>query len=150
MRISDWSSDVCSSDLGCHTGEHKAMSMAHANAPAAMLLAARHPPGTGEKILAGFAKTFNKPQGRCVECHTEHEGAGPMVATPQKFSADCHDGKQGRLKFEGHPTTLADAGDFGTCHPEFSTTLRPAAGGTRCRPTPSIGCADYQDPQLSP
>src|SRR3546814_18228859 len=59
--------------VGCHTGEHKAMSMAHANAPAAMLLAARHPPGTGEKILAGFAKTFNKPQGRCVECHTEQD-----------------------------------------------------------------------------
>src|SRR3546814_11338767 len=89
-----------------------------------MLLAARHPPGTGEKILAGFAKTFNKPQGRCVECHTEHEGAGPMAATPQKFCADCHDGMQGRLKAARHPTTLADAADFGTSHPEFRPLVR--------------------------
>src|SRR3546814_15578714 len=100
MRISDWSSDVCSSDLdcqachvepfvavtdkacvGCHTGEHKAMSQAHAGASTAMLLAARAPPGAGGKLLAGFAKAFNKPEGRCVGCHTEHEGAGPMPAT---------------------------------------------------------------------
>src|SRR3546814_16508507 len=107
MRISDWSSDVCSSDLwawhsyrgvderpqgfhadqawlsgplssahanltkdcqschvepfvavtdtacvGCHNGEHKAMSQAHANAPTAMLLAARAPPGLDGTVLA--------------------------------------------------------------------------------------------------
>src|SRR3546814_11186754 len=113
MRISDWSSDVCSSDLGCHTGEHKAMSMAHANAPAAMLLAARHPPGTGEKILAGFAKTFNKPQGRCVECHTAHEGAGPLPATPQKLCAVTHDGLPRRLKTAGQPNQHAHARELG-------------------------------------
>ncbi len=62
--------------VGCHTGEHEAMSMAHAGAPTAMLLAARHPPGGGEKILASFAGMFNRPAGRCVDCHTEHEGAG--------------------------------------------------------------------------
>src|SRR3546814_8862710 len=133
MRISDWSSDVCSSDLwawhsyrgvderpqgfhadqawlsgplssahanltkdcqschvepfvavtdtacvGCHTGEHKAMSQAHANAPTAMLLAARAPPGRGGTVLAGFADAFNKPAGRCVDCHTEPEGHGPL------------------------------------------------------------------------
>ena len=114
--------------VGCHTGEHKAMSAAHANAPAAMLLAARQPPGAGEKILAGFAKAFNKPQGRCVDCHTEHEGAGPMPATPQAFCADCHDGMQGRLKVAGHPTALADAADFGTAHPEFRPLVRAAPG----------------------
>src|SRR3546814_7326444 len=96
MRISDWSSDVCSSDLG-----------------------------------------------RCVECHTEHEGAGPMVATPQKFCADCHDGMQGRLKVAGHPTTLADAGDFGTSHPEFRPLVRPAAGGKLVRTTLAKGIVDY-------
>lgn len=119
--------------VGCHTGEHKAMSMAHAGAPAAMLLAARHPPGTGEKILAGFAKTFNKPQGRCVECHTEHEGAGPMPATQQKFCADCHNGMSARLKTAGHPTMLADAADFGTGHPEFRPLVRPAPGAKPVR-----------------
>ena len=29
--------------------------------------------------------------GRCVECHTEHEGAGDMAPTAQKFCTDCHD-----------------------------------------------------------
>ncbi|PKP97364.1 MAG: cytochrome C [Alphaproteobacteria bacterium HGW-Alphaproteobacteria-13] len=114
--------------VGCHTGEHKAMSMAHAGAPAAMLLAARHPPGAGEKILARFATAFNKPQGRCVDCHTEHEGAGAMPATPQAFCADCHDGMQARLKAAGHSTALADAADFGTAHPDFRPLVRAAPG----------------------
>ena len=129
--------------VGCHTGEHKAMSMAHANAPTAMLLAARHPPGVGERILDGFAKTFNKPQGRCVDCHTEHEGAGPMPATPQKFCADCHDGMSARLKTAGHPTMLADAADFGTSHPEFRPLVRPAPGGKLVRTTLAKGIVDY-------
>lgn len=129
--------------VNCHTGEHKAMSMAHANAPAAMLLAARHPPGIGEKVLAGFARTFNKPQGRCVDCHTEHEGAGPMAATPQKFCADCHDGMQGRLKAAGHPTMLADASDFGTGHPEFRPLVRAAPGAKPMRAAPGKGTVDY-------
>lgn len=119
--------------VGCHTGEHKAMSIAHAGASAAMLLAARQPPGTGEKILTGFAKAFNKPQGRCVDCHTEHEGAGPMPATPQAFCADCHDGMQARLKAAGHPTALADAADFGIAHPEFRPFVRAAPGAKPLR-----------------
>lgn len=122
--------------IGCHTGEHKAMSMAHANAPTAMLLAARHPPGVGERILAGFAKTFNRPQGRCVECHTEHEGAGPMRATPQKFCADCHDGMKARLVGAGFKPTVADAADFGTLHPEFRPLVRPGPGGKLVRAMP--------------
>lgn len=129
--------------VGCHTGEHKAMSMAHANAPTAMLLAARHPPGVGERILDGFAKTFNKLQGRCVECHTEHEGSGPMTATPQKFCADCHDGMSARLKTAGHPTTLADAADFGTSHPEFRPLVRLTPGAKPVRAAAGKGTVDY-------
>lgn len=130
--------------VGCHTGEHKAMSMAHANAPTAMLLAARHPPGVGERILAGFAKTFNKPQGRCVACHTEHEGAGPMLATPQKFCADCHDGMSARLLKAGFKPTVADAADFGTSHPEFRPLVRAAPGAKPIRAMPGKGAlADF-------
>ncbi|MBY4637996.1 cytochrome c3 family protein [Sphingopyxis sp. XHP0097] len=129
--------------VNCHTGEHKAMSMAHAGAPTAMLLAARHPPGLGEKVLAGFAEAFNKPAGRCVDCHTEHEGAGPMAATPQKFCADCHDGMAGRLKSAGHPTMLADAADFGTSHPELRPLVRPAAGAKPVRAMPGKPWRDY-------
>src|SRR3546814_7839999 len=91
MRISDWSSDVCSSDL-----------------------------------LAGFADAFNKPAGRCVDCHTEHEGAGPMPATPQRFCADCPDGMADRLESAGLKATVADAADVGTGHPEFRPLVRAA------------------------
>jgi len=119
--------------VGCHTGEHKAMSTAHANAPTAMLLAARAPPGGFDKFLAGVGQAFNRPQGRCVECHTEHEGAGPMAATPQKFCADCHEGMNGRLKVAGHPTELADAGDFGTSHPDFRPLVHAAPGAKPVR-----------------
>ncbi|HZG32014.1 MAG TPA: cytochrome c3 family protein [Sphingopyxis sp.] len=129
--------------VGCHTGEHKAMSAAHANAPTAMLLAARAPKGGFDKLLANVGETFNRPQGRCVECHTEHEGAGPMAATPQKFCADCHDGMAGRLKAAGHPTALADASDFGTGHPEFRPLVRAAPGAKPARTPMTKGLVDY-------
>jgi len=119
--------------VGCHTGEHKAMSQAHANAPSGMLLAARAPPGIGGRVLAGFAQAFNKPPGRCVDCHSEHEGAGPMPATPQKFCADCHDGMAARLKAAGFEATVADAADFGTGHPEFRPLVRTAPGAKPAR-----------------
>ncbi|MET0179048.1 MAG: cytochrome c3 family protein, partial [Novosphingobium sp.] len=73
--------------------------------------------------LAGFqravATTFNKPAGRCVECHTEHEGAGAMAATEQRFCTECHDGLKSRLP----DTKIPDAGDFGTAHPQFKPTV---------------------------
>ena len=129
--------------VNCHTGEHKAMSMAHAGAPTAMLLAARAPDGGFDKFLANVGEAFNRPQGRCVDCHTEHEGAGPMAATPQKFCADCHDGMQGRLKSAGHPTLLGDAADFGTGHPEFRPLVRAAPGAKLARAAPGKGTVDY-------
>lgn len=119
--------------VNCHTGEHKDMSKSHANAPTAMLLAARAPAGLGDKVLATFADAFNKPQGRCVACHTEHEGAGPMQPTAQAFCADCHEGMSARLKKAGHPTLLADASDFGTSHPELRPIVRAAPGAKPMR-----------------
>jgi predicted CXXCH cytochrome family protein len=69
--------------------------------------------------FAGFqravAHAFNKPSGRCVECHTEHTGAGAMQPTRQQFCADCHDGMKSRLP----NARVANAADFGTGHPEF-------------------------------
>jgi len=114
--------------VNCHTGEHKKMSAAHANASTATLIAARAPPGTGERALAGFAAAFNRPEARCVECHTEHEGAGRMAPTPQQFCADCHDGMAGRIK-----TNLGDAADFGVDHPQFRPLVRPAPGAKLVR-----------------
>ncbi|PAL21440.1 cytochrome c3 family protein [Sphingopyxis sp. GW247-27LB] len=129
--------------VGCHTGEHKAMSASHAGAPTAMLLAARAPPGMGEKVLAGFANAFNKPQGRCVGCHTEHEGAGPMPATPQAFCADCHAGMAARLTAAGFKASVADAGDFGTSHPGFRPLVRAAPGARPMRAIPGKPLLDH-------
>jgi predicted CXXCH cytochrome family protein len=114
--------------VSCHTGEHKKMSAAHAGASTATLIAARAPPGMGDRVLARFSDAFNRPQGRCVECHTEHEGAGRMAATPQQFCADCHDGMAGRIK-----TKLEDAADFGIDHPQFRPLARPAPGAKLVR-----------------
>jgi Cytochrome c3 len=72
--------------------------------------------------LRGFQQsirdTFGQTSGRCVECHTEHEGAQRMVPTPQQFCADCHNDLRSRLP----NTQLGNAGDFERLHPEF----RPA------------------------
>jgi Cytochrome c3/Cytochrome c7 and related cytochrome c len=114
--------------VSCHTGEHKTMSAAHAKASTATLLAARAPLSGGEKLLASVAEGFNRPQGRCVDCHTEHEGGGEMAPTPQQFCADCHDGMQGRIK-----TDLGDAADFGRNHPQFRPLVRPAVGAKLVR-----------------
>ena len=131
--------------VGCHTGEHKAMSQAHAGASTAMLLAARAPPGAGGKVLAGFAHAFNKPQGRCVGCHTEHEGAGPMPATPQAFCTDCHEGMAARLTSAGFKAGIADADDFGTSHPDFRPLVRAAPGAQPLRATLGKGAVSDFD-----
>lgn len=114
--------------VSCHTGEHERMSAAHANASTATLLAARGALGSGRQFLANVGEAFNRPQGRCVECHTEHEGAGRMTPTPQQFCADCHDDMAGRIK-----TNLGDAADFGIDHPQFRPLVRPAPGAKLVR-----------------
>lgn len=129
--------------VGCHTGEHKAMSASHAGAPTAMLLAARAPPGLGGKLLEGFANAFNKPQGRCVGCHTEHEGAGPMAATPQAFCADCHTGMAARLAQRGFKAGVADASDFGTDHPDFRPVVRATPGASPVRAAAGTRVLDH-------
>jgi predicted CXXCH cytochrome family protein len=91
---------------------------AHDHANPARLLTARGDPEGLAKVGAFFAASFNKPRGRCVECHTEHEGAGAMQPTSQKFCAECHDGLDSRLT----DTKLENAADFGKAHPQF----RPA------------------------
>jgi predicted CXXCH cytochrome family protein len=69
--------------------------------------------------LRGFQQsirdTFGQTSGRCVECHTEHEGPQRMVPTPQQFCADCHTDLRARLP----QTRLANASDFERQHPEF-------------------------------
>jgi hypothetical protein len=60
------------------------------------------------------------PAGRCVECHTEHQGATVMPVTDEHSCTNCHKGMSSRLA----DTKLADASDFGTDHPQFMPTVR--------------------------
>ena len=108
---------------------------AYAHAPADRLAAARgRHVGLLGNVEMFFRRTFNKPLGRCVDCHTEHEGAGPMPATQQAFCADCHNGLQDRLRTRGFQSAVGSASDFGLEHPQF----RPAvlAGFDSARPVP--------------
>jgi hypothetical protein len=104
-------------DSACQTC-HKSV---HDHAPAARIARARAEPGIGGKLLNLVALTFGKPpEGACVDCHREHEGAGPMQPTPQAFCTDCHGSLKDRLK----DTKLANAGDFGTAHPQFTALVQ--------------------------
>lgn len=102
----------------CHTDVHD-------HAPAARVAMARAEPGLGGKFLGLVATSFGKPpEGACVDCHREHEGAGPMQPTPQAFCTDCHGTLHDRLK----DTKLGDAADFGTSHPQFMPLVQTMPG----------------------
>ncbi|MBH1998926.1 MAG: cytochrome c3 family protein [Sphingomonadaceae bacterium] len=108
-------------DSACQTC-HKDV---HDHAPATRIAMARAEPGFGGKLLGLVAATFGKPpEGACVDCHREHEGAGPMQPTPQAFCTDCHGTLRDRLK----DTKLGNAADFGTDHPQFMPLIQTIAG----------------------
>ena len=93
----------------CHTGVHD-------HADPKRQVTAMAPAGFGKAVGNIFKVAFGKPTGqRCVDCHTEHEGAGPMPATAQAFCTDCHATMKARLP----DTKIANAGDFGLDHPAF-------------------------------
>lgn len=113
--------------LTCHTDD------AHVHVKdGARLLAARGQPTGFAGLQRAVADAFNRPAGRCVDCHTEHEGAGAMPATQQQFCTDCHDGMKNRLP----DTKIADAADFGTAHPQFRPMViaDPAGAGNGGKP----------------
>lgn len=99
---------------------------AHDHAPRDRQLTARGEPGWWRGMLNRVSTNFGRPQGRCVECHTEHEGAGRMQPTAQRFCTDCHNGMSSRLT----DTRIGDAGDFGTSHPQFRPTVQIQPGET--------------------
>lgn len=100
---------------------------AHDHADPRRLAVASAPQGLGGQMKLMVASAFNKPPGRCVDCHTEHEGAGWMQPTAQQFCADCH----GELKSRLPDTPLLDASDFGTAHPEFRPAVIVQPGGDK-------------------
>ena len=96
----------------------------HDHAPPMRLASARAAPDLTGRMLAAVARAFGKPGAGCVDCHSEHEGAGPMPPTPQAFCADCHGGLKARLP----DTRIADAADFGTAHPQFQPVIAAVPG----------------------
>lgn len=96
----------------CHTAVHD-------HADLARLQRARPDLGMWDRFQAAVANTFGQTPGRCVDCHTEHEGSQRMVPTPQQFCADCHTDLRSRLP----DTRLGDASDFEDAHPEFQPAV---------------------------
>jgi predicted CXXCH cytochrome family protein len=136
--------------IACHTDSHQDKAdglrraaltgpgqpgpAAYAHAAAEKLAVARGEAALGGRIKSFFKRSFNVPEGRCVECHTEHEGAGPMPATRQAFCADCHDGLGERLRSAGFASGVGNASDFGVKHPPFRPVI--LAGYDSAHPVP--------------
>jgi len=96
----------------CHTGIHD-----HADL---MRLQRATPNLSGfRRLQQNVAAFFGQAAGRCVDCHTEHEGPQEIPPTPQRFCADCHNDIQARLP----DTRLASASDFEDNHPEFQPSV---------------------------
>ena len=111
--------------MDCHQDDaHAHITGLAANDERGRLVAARGEPTGFAAFQRAVAEKFNRPAGRCVECHIEHTGAGDMPDTPQKFCTDCHDGMSARLT----DTKLPDASDFGTGHPAFRPALLATTG----------------------
>jgi predicted CXXCH cytochrome family protein len=102
-------------DTACKTCHTKV----HDHADPFRLARARPDLSRWRRVELAFKEKFDIPPGRCVECHTEHEGPQQMPATAQRFCADCH----GDLKKKLPDTLLPNAGDFGRSHPSFSPVL---------------------------
>jgi hypothetical protein len=83
------------------------------------LARARPDLGRWDRFQLSVQETFGLTPGRCVDCHTEHEGPQEIPPTPQRFCADCHTDIRTRLT----DTRLASASDFGRAHPEFQPSV---------------------------
>lgn len=106
--------------VACHTAIHD-------HADPRRLAAARTMPGFGDRVQNAVASAFNKPEGACVDCHTEHEGRNAMPVTEQRFCSNCH----GTLNERLTDTRILNASDFGTDHPEFRPAIMTDPGAAR-------------------
>ena len=96
----------------CHTAIHD-------HADLRRLRRAQPDLGAWDRFQLSVQETFGLDAGRCVDCHTEHEGPQAIPATPQRFCADCHADLDARLADTG----LGDAADFEDLHPEFQPSV---------------------------
>ena len=126
-----------SSCVACHEDVHD-------HADPKRLILAKAPLNWDGKMSRKIAESFSRPEGRCVECHTEHEGAGPMEDTKQQFCSSCHTDMNKRLT----DTKIANAGDFGTAHPQFKPEVITANGSPPTRERISLDQKPVEDSGL--
>ena len=115
---------VAVTDATCRTC-HK--SDAHDHATKERLADARSPDGLGGQITGFFKASFNRTEGGCVDCHTEHENEGRMAPTKQAFCTDCHSDLRSRLD----DTVLPNVADFGTDHPQLKVAVTAGVADQR-------------------
>jgi hypothetical protein len=131
----------------CHTRVHD-------HADKARLARARPDLDRWGRFRLAVQETFGVPAGRCVDCHTEHEGPQEMAPTPQRFCSDCHTALTDRLP----DTRLGNAGDFGTSTPNSSppsssagTMKRRSCSASRSRTARArIRTSASRTPSISP
>ncbi|MCX7266987.1 MAG: cytochrome c3 family protein, partial [Sphingomonadales bacterium] len=126
-----------SSCVACHEDVHD-------HADPKRLILAKAPLNWDGKMSRKIAESFSRPEGRCVECHTEHEGAGPMEDTKQQFCSSCHTDMNKRLT----DTKIANASDFGTAHPQFKPEVITANGSPPTRERISLDQKPVEDSGL--
>ena len=111
-----------SSCTACHTNIHNHGDTSRPPAEAARRLARSQPNLTGfARFQLAVAETFGHDPGRCVDCHTEHEGAQEMPRTAQRFCSDCHADLNARLP----DTHIGNAISFGRNAPRADTEAHP-------------------------
>ena len=101
-----------SSCTACHTQVHDHADLQRMQQAGPQL-------GAWARFQRAVANTFGQSPGRCVDCHTEHEGPQQMLPTRQQFCSDCHTDLNGRLP----DTRLGDASNFETQHPQFQPSV---------------------------
>jgi predicted CXXCH cytochrome family protein len=99
----------------------------HDHADPLRMARARPDLGGWARFQLAVKQRLNLPPGRCIDCHTEHEGPQTMPPTPQHFCSDCHADLKGRLP----DTRIGNAGDFGSAHPQFKPVVIAGWNGPR-------------------
>lgn len=82
------------------------------------------PKGMVEVAQAKLAHATHLTEGRCAQCHSEHQGPNGALLVASSFCADCHKGLNARLV----DTRLLNASNFTDAHPQFRPTLVVAPG----------------------
>ncbi len=101
------------------------------HADEARMLQSRGTPTAAQKSLRTVAAAFNKPAGRCADCHMEHNGHDGIAPAAQTTCTSCHADMRARLA----DANVGNASDFGRDHPEFRPTV--------------VSIADLRTPKLT-